>query len=282
MHSKEAMKHFDIFGNVLPRWVCRLAPSDSKTSHYCLTYEQLLHLGVMNPTKPLQFVNFVSSLDWCSACVTQCRQHKYIHERRGEAWSINITTPYLSIRGTPLTEDMASILKLNERTDYSLPFWITENELFLLSQYLPDHFIANHSADKFHTRSVRIRKSFGEDVSVINIQEVMSKPSSMNMTSCLSLFRIFDPINVKNRQAFSSSIALLLRIQCWKTRCWCSIWGTEEDFTEESISCFEGALSINVFTKHGNELQLTNALRTTNSAEAYRIVFPETHLTFFC
>lgn len=276
------MKHLDAFGHQLPRWVNILAPKNCTTAQYCLTYTQLLHLGVSRVAKPLQFVNFVSSVDWCGSCLTQCREHMYIHDRFGEAWNINITVPYLSTDGTPLTEDPRSIRKLDKCSQYSTPFWITEEETTILSRHLPDDFNAFHSSNKFHTHSVPIRTLRGDYIPVVNVEEVISTSSAMNLRSFLSLFRVFQPISIKTRQPFPSSIALLLRIECWRTRCWCSIWGTEEDFSNENISCLDGALSVNVFTEHGNELALTNGLRTSNSAEVYRIVFPEAHLSFFC
>lgn len=276
------MKHFDIFGNELPRWVSRLAPESCTASNYCLTHAQLLHLGIFGACKPIQFVNLTSSVDWCCACLTQCRPHKYIHERRGEEWNTNITAPYLSINGKNLTNDTLSIQKLDEHTQYLLPFWITEKEVFQLSRCLPEDFTTYQVGQKFSANSEIIVNSRGKRIPVVNIQEVISPHSKINLFSFLSLFRLFEPVSVRTRQAFSSSVSLQLRVECWRTRCWCSIWGTKEDFDHKNDSCLEGALSVNVFTKHGNELLLTNALRTSNAAEVYRRTFPESHPTFFC
>lgn len=272
---------FDIHGTPVSRWIHQLVPKNVTSPLYCVPESQLLHLG-LPVSRPFSFLKLTPPITWCSACVTQCRAHKYVSITRGETCDINITSPYLSIGGKPLTYDHASLERLSSRSQYNNPFWITSSECAMLSHHLShifDYFSVRHKFTDPRL-STEVLDLSNKRVYVVNVEEVFSKSNSMTLLSCLSLFRPFEPFNISSRKRFLPSTELLIRSECWRTCSWCSVWGTEEDFNKVGVQCLDGAICLQTFNEYDDEVALTNALRTTNSAQAYRLAFPHNHLTF--
>eukprot|EP00796_Vickermania_ingenoplastis_P002360 gene2360-1487_t len=275
IESEAAMaKHFDIFGNELPSWIQHLAPKNCCTTLRCLSLAQSLHIGLPASTNHrILFTNLQAPLDWCQSCCTQCRSYIYVHETKGERCGINHNFSFLNTKGSSLTYDSKS-LDLLHATSYSSPFWVSQKDLVALSLFLPALFHLDDAEKVFqHPELVlRIVDSSKQNIDVINLEE-LQHCSSLSLSTAFSLFRPFTPFNIRTKQPFLPSTEMLIRCECWKTRSWCSIWGTPEDFLSVGVQPLEGAISLTSFDRDGNELALTNALRTANAVRALCLFF---------
>lgn len=278
------IKCFDIFENRLPKWVQNLAPQNLTPTLHCFTESQALSLGIPLNSKLLAFSDYLASTESHQACITHCKQRKYVSIMSGETFDITITSPYLSANGSALTFDEKSISNLDSMSRYISPFWLTESESYFLCRYLPEIFDYSHARKVFTstTETQLVVDRANELVSVVNLQEIIRNYTSFSPLTFLRLFRIFEPINVRTKKPFLPSTAMLLRTICWRRRCWCSIWGTTEDFSSVGIRCLDGAITVNVFDQAEHDLLLTSSLNTSNVAGAYTLCFPQNHFTYSC
>ncbi|KAG5499437.1 hypothetical protein JKF63_08000 [Porcisia hertigi] len=219
--------------------------------------------------------------------LTHGRRLKRVSLHRGDVELHVDLSEFLSCRGTALTEVAEKVKLLAECTQknsYTSPFWLTQMQL-------EGHF---HNPNiRLSTRcspgnSSRISEVYGNPNKLIelncgsaatarfaNLDEFRNQPHlEPCLHSCLSFFRIFSPINVKTCLRFDECVERYLRVECQRSGCWCSVWGTPEDYTSCGFSTLDGAIGVHVFDGLGNPSFLIRALCTTSPLDIYARCYP--------
>lgn len=228
------------------------------------------------------------------ACALHARRTCRVHTHRGDTLpDFDLTAPCLSPRGVSLTKDpsaQVALAAVAARKGYSSPFWLSVADISALASFtkgaLTSLGILSTVQEKGMLR--HLYRESNEDAStvvndrselsrVVNLCELQGRQhkitARMNSISFF-LFRKFRPINVRSCRPFDPSVEDRLRAESVCSGCWCSVWGTREDYELCGCTVLRGALGVQVFDAVGNSVFLINALCTEDPAAAYAAAFP--------
>lgn len=200
---------------------------------------------------------------------------------------------YLSVRGTPLTDSAAEMRQLEKRARaglYQSPFWLTQAQL-------TDYFGQAHqrrdfacgptsaisTAELFQNSAVfvELNRATGKSVRVVSLDEFhLSRDTPLPLFRLLSYLRVFSPINVRTLRGFDEGVELRLRVECYRSGCWCSVWGSVEDYASRGFAVLPGALGVDVFDSLGNPHFLIHALCTTSPVDVFVTCYPNDSVCF--
>ncbi|CAM36830.2 conserved hypothetical protein [Leishmania braziliensis MHOM/BR/75/M2904] len=217
------------------------------------------------------------------------------HGRRLRQFSLNRgdvplhvdLSDFLSCSGSSVTqvaEEAESLAERTRRNSYASPFWFTKEQL-------EGHFwnsCTQHTtrcAPKSRKRVCEVYENpnmfvelgcgAGKTAPYANLDEFRSQPNAeLSLFSCISFLRIFSPISVKTQRAFDACVEWRLRVECQQSGCWCSVWGSAEDYASCGFSILDGAIGVDMFDALGNPLFLVNALCTTAPLAVYASCYP--------
>ncbi|GET90581.1 hypothetical protein, conserved [Leishmania tarentolae] len=194
---------------------------------------------------------------------------------------------FLSCRGTCVTEvkeEAVRLAELTRRKLYASPFWLTQAQLESYFQntsatYRTGCSCANsmHVCEVYQNPNASVELTCGTETPTryANLDEFRARPHvPVSLMSCISFFRIFAPINVKTRRSFDPCVEWRLRLECQRSGCWCSVWGTAEDYASCGFSTLDGAIGVDVFDALGNPLFLIHALCTTAPLDIFTSCYP--------
>ncbi|KPI87737.1 hypothetical protein ABL78_3210 [Leptomonas seymouri] len=284
----------DVLQRRLPWWVALpLSASSAGTSGgLFLTFaqrRQLFTISVSNRESDTGLGYCIADMSPCSAqsMLTHGRFFRVVDLNRGDVLQHVDTSDFLSWEGLTLTtvpEEIDSLEARTRRNALTLPFWVTEPQAMQLCSYESVNALFNCAAsdsatvsDAFHNRDTFVELAGGtsELVRYVNWGALCSGVHNLAfLRSCLSFFRCFFPINVRTKHRFDTVIEIRLRVEAMNSGCWCSIWGTTEDYEKCGFSVLEGALGVDVFDELGNPAFLIHALCTSSPLEVYAACYP--------
>ncbi|ORC93402.1 uncharacterized protein TM35_000012790 [Trypanosoma theileri] len=102
----------------------------------------------------------------------------------------------------------------------------------------------------------------------------------LNHNTAFHMFRQFRPIDIRTKSLFPPDIADALRKYSMTTGCWCTVWGTPNDYTALDLKVPEGPLGVWVFDAEDSPLFLTPALTCDNPVKALTHVYKDDHIIF--
>ncbi|AAZ10326.1 uncharacterized protein TEOVI_000533700 [Trypanosoma equiperdum] len=282
-----------------------------KHVEYVLSWPQVqqLRLNVCSKSLPTlmvpeELLTGFLNVDYARAALIHGPFERKVRMSSGDSLvTVDFTASALSMRGVALTDDvtvMKEAVGLAEERHYTSPFWLSTGELryFMkgmntLSLYLHCDFSAAFSAGAGSggaIPSVLVHNDRGERCRVMNLSEFVTtsakyKPkvkrngitstNDINHFSAFIFFREFTPVSVLTRSAtFPKDIEDCIRRYCILSGCWCTIWGTPEEFREAGHDVHEGSLGLWVFDELGLPLFLVNALSCLDVAAAFSYVYP--------
>lgn len=279
----------DLWSRVLPPWAQSLCPASIPLPSHslcCITEAQALHLGFFTAVPSLvRFVSLAPPFDWCQACMLQSRPHTYFHARRGEPFDFPIHGTHFTVHGEPL--QILGLPPLGGET-HRFPFWLTREECIHLSDLLPDVFGGHVSLEeKFRKMSYSARlaedgvyhESARYQLTVVNVEEVLVNPTITPLLPLLSLFRRFQPLHVLTRLPFPPVVELHIRSHCWRMGCWCSIWGTIDDFKQLGMNCYPNSSSGLPLHIPDSGSTFLSAISSSDPQRVYQRVITDRHTT---
>ncbi|CAD2213451.1 hypothetical protein AGDE_11149 [Angomonas deanei] len=216
------------------------------------------------------------------------REAVYVDVNQGDVKTVvDFRAPFLSVCGTAVSTDAASLEALQQRhlnRNYRLPFWISNSEAtFLLNfPYVKralsiDHTLFERRSHLFANDAVAVSVlDGGASKRVVNLEELTRKDMDFETTIryCFYFFRLFEPINVATRQPFDKYVTNRIRLESVMSKCWCSIWGTAEDYAAAGIPLRDDPLDLVAVDLFGNELTLISAMGTVSPQDCFSQVYP--------
>ncbi|KPA80721.1 putative mitochondrial hypothetical protein [Leptomonas pyrrhocoris] len=228
-----------------------------------------------------------TSLNSAQAMLTHGRFLRLVDSNRGDVVIHVDTTDFLSWEGTTLTtvpEEAALLERQTRLNALMLPFWVTEPQATELCAYESVQRSLRCAssgsaiiADAFQNRDTFVELTCGtsEVTRYVNWEALCSRSlPPVTLHSCLSFFRCFVPINVRTKRAFDTVVAMRLRVEAMCSDCWCSVWGTADDYERCGFRVLDGALGVYVFNGLGSPAFLIHALCTTTPLEVYAACYP--------
>lgn len=286
----------------LPWWIAALLPADSADlgGGLFLTTAQRLQVGTMISANPEggQLHRKAGSrgiIAGCSAVsvqamLTQGRFYRMVNRNKGDGvWHVD-TADFLSCDGRELTSVPGEVELLRERTrqgGLTSPFWLSEEQTERLCAYQAmrnrmgcDTAAGSSGGRPFQTPGVFAELTCGSSVTTryVNVEMLSTTTVPGRLQMCLSAFRCFLPINVRTRRRFEAAVDVCLRVECLSSGCWCTIWGTAEDYKSCGFRVLDGALGVDVFDELGNPTFLIHALCTTTPLDVFAACYPEDSL----
>lgn len=218
------------------------------------------------------------------AMLTHGRFYRVVTRNHGDVTFHVDTADFLSHEGRALTTVQSELELLHERTrqhHFASPFWLSEAQARHICAYRTMRqrlrWVGDDVAQLFQKPGLHVELSSGlsEFTRYINTDALCSSsPSAKGVQMCLSAFRCFTPINVRTKQRFDATVEICLRVECLHSGCWCSVWGTAEDYASCGFRALDGALGVDVFDELGNPAFLICALCTTAPLEVYAACYP--------
>nr|CCC89753.1 conserved hypothetical protein [Trypanosoma congolense IL3000] len=256
------------------------------------------------PTLPFvleEALNGVMHAEGARLALAHCPQVRQVTLSNGDTpVLVDIVAPALSMRGVALTHDvvaMEAAVAMSEKRRYTSPFWLSRREIQyfvaktpFFGSFLRCNFsMISSGATGVDIPSLKLVNDRGEECCVMNLSEFSSTASGL-VTVChgntdaicgvhhihsFFLFRQFSPVNVFTRRAsFSHEVEDAIRRYCMRFSCWCSVWGTLEDFKAAGIDVLEGPLGLWLFDEWDMPFFLTSALSCVNVKAAFAHVYP--------
>lgn len=285
----------DVFGRSLPLWVQRcVAGSSAHTVVECISAAQRLQLGLrfdaygsslhVSPTYRFLLVRSPVDSEVSRVCLSHTRPCRRVSLRCGDVTcTLDRGCDHLSCRGVPLTDNEDALQQLSRvasQQGYRLPFWVSLEEAVQLppaSRWQRGATAALGASQWVDKRLlVEVVNDRNTACSVCNVEELhRAFPACLARDAQLfSYCRKFRPVNILTKRAFDPVVEDRLRRECHRTGCWCSLWGTPDDFAAAGVGALRGALGLHVFDKGGNELFLTNAFCTEDPIAAFAVAYP--------
>ncbi|KAG5474228.1 hypothetical protein CUR178_04342 [Leishmania enriettii] len=228
-----------------------------------------------------------TQLEEAQICLAHGRRLRRVSPQRGDIPLHVDLCNFLSCKGTSVTKVAEEAERLDKRTQsksYTSPFWLTQPELLghfqnpliqLYTRCSLGHWTRVSEAYEDPNVFVEFDRGSKATTRYANLDEFRTQPNSaLPLFACMSFFRMFSPINVHTRRSFDACVEWRLRVECQRTGCWCSIWGTAEDYDKCGFSTLDGALGVDVFDALGNPLFLINAFCTTAPLEIFASCYP--------
>ncbi|CAG9578026.1 conserved hypothetical protein [Leishmania major strain Friedlin] len=290
----------DVIGRSCPWWISRLLAETrvtESTLKLLTTSAQRLQLcgrlsrngGNRALFSPLHIPHLHASTSIAEAQVimTHGRRLRMVSRNNGDVKVHVDLSDFLSCSGTCLTEveeEVERLAELTGRNSYTSPFWLTQpqleshfrNALAGHSTGCP-HAYSAHDCEVYENPNMFVELSCGTATTAryANLGEFRIHPYlQLSLISCISFLRVFSPINVQTRRAFDACVEWRLRWECQQSGCWCSVWGTVQDYASCGFATLDGAIGVDVFDALGNPLFLIHALCTTAPLDVYSRCYP--------
>ncbi|KAG5473936.1 hypothetical protein LSCM1_04572 [Leishmania martiniquensis] len=289
----------DVLWRPLPWWIHRIAVKTieaHRCRHLVTTPAQQLHIREKVSSCRGHVAEFRRAIGLCAqdtgiteaqVCLSHGRRLRHVSRQRGDVPLHVEFCDFLSCKGTSVTEVMEEARRLAERTrlkSYTSPFWFTQPQLenhfrnsvvqwctHCMSTDRPSVCEVYENPDTF----VELGSGSAATVRYANLDEFRSqRDAELSLIACLSFLRVFSPINVHTRRAFDACVESRLRVECHRSGCWCSIWGTAEDYKKCGFSTLDSALGVDVFDALGNPMFLIHALCTTTPLRVFESCYP--------
>lgn len=289
------MTFSDVLGGPCTRWLS-CTSNACRSNQFYLTQAQVGQIGApglgclartqrgpsgYDSPQPSDFLS-TSEREALGAALVHSRPWCRVHPSKGDVLvDFDVKAAFLSIRGSCIysTDDQAlALTQIQNRKQYSTPFWVSLPETKLLHTwkyaYGALHLAPSLIESTFSDAEIapEVVNDRGIHCRVLNLEEVQVTPFVSNFH--FHLFRRFTPMSVRTRLPFSHDVTDRIRAECCASRCWCSVWGTLEDFVAVGVEPLQGALGVWVLDALGNEVFLTNAMCTKNPRAAYQIAYP--------
>ncbi|KAK7200211.1 hypothetical protein NESM_000072500 [Novymonas esmeraldas] len=294
----------DVLGRPGPWWLSHLfqdSPAAADSAGVATTAAQHLKLGawmtgdVSGTVIKLWRNDLLAAsclpLEEAEATLTHGRQLRRVSETRGDVDLHVDFADFLSCEGVALTKATTEVQLLTARTlqrAYTSPFWLTQGQMGQCWSEIANWKLRRAASttvlplrEKFHDSDIFVELGGGDEGGerYVNVDEVTAtRGTSALLRRCLSLFRVFTPISVRTRRPFDARVALRLRAECFHSGCWCSVWGTEEDYASSGFAALEGAIGVHVVDTLGNPLFLIHALCTTAPLDVLVSCYPNESL----
>jgi hypothetical protein len=221
------------------------------------------------------------------AMLTHGRFLRLVSRNRGDVVVHVELSDFLSCHGQALTtvpHEIDALTLRTRRDELQSPFWVTKSQATELCTYgtvqCQFHFVSPSSsaiAEAFASDATSMLLTCGtsEATRYVNWGTLCScVVNAAALRTSVSFFRCFHPINVRTKQHFAWAVELRLRVEAMSSDCWCSVWGSAEDYESCGFRVLDGALGVDVFDDLGNPSFLVHALCTTTPLEVYAARYP--------
>ncbi|AYU80790.1 hypothetical protein LdCL_290035600 [Leishmania donovani] len=290
----------DVIGRSCPWWLSRLLAETrgtESTPKLLTTSAQRLQVGgqlsgscdnpALFPFRHTLHLNASTPIAEAQVIMTHGRRLRMVSRNYGDVkWHVDLSD-FLSCSGTCLTEveeEVERLTQLTRRNSYTSPFWVTQlqleshfrNALAGFSTGCPPSNLA-HVCEVYENPNMFVELSCGAATTAryANLGEFRMQPHlGLSLKSCISFLRVFSPINVQTRRAFDACVESRLRLECQQSGCWCSVWGTAQDYASCGFAPLDGAIGVDVFDALGNPLFLIHALCTTAPLDVFSRCYP--------